>query len=265
MVDERAAESRSPTRRLVLLGASNLTWGFPTVVHVAESFWRPPLQIFAAMGHGRSYGASSTVLGRTLPGLLHCGLWDALAQLPVAQTVALLTDVGNDLVYGAPVRQIVDWVDECLERLGHCGQNIVLTGLPLESLSTVPPWRYLLLRSLAYPASRLRLERALRLADELNARLEELARQRGLPLVRLPQSWYGFDPIHLRPGRWAIAWREILAPWSAEPSDGPVTGPWHRALQLYRLRPHSWQVWGIQRRRAQPCRRLPSGTTIALY
>ena len=57
------------------------------------------------------------MLGRELPGITTCGLWDALAARPPARTAALVTDVGNDLLYGAPVAAILDWVAECLDRL----------------------------------------------------------------------------------------------------------------------------------------------------
>jgi hypothetical protein len=29
----------------------------------------------------------------------------------------LVTDIGNDLLYEVPVDRIVDWVDQCLDRL----------------------------------------------------------------------------------------------------------------------------------------------------
>ena len=60
-------------------------------------------------------------LWRELPGIVECGLWDALAQRPPAPTVALLTDIGNDLLYDVPVPQIVSWVETCLDRFSPRG------------------------------------------------------------------------------------------------------------------------------------------------
>ena len=99
------AGSRIPERRVVLLGASNLVAGLPRVVEAARSVWGGPLDILAAAGHGRSYGRSSRVLWRTLPGILSCGLWEDLARRPPASTAALLTDVGNDILYGGSDRR----------------------------------------------------------------------------------------------------------------------------------------------------------------
>ncbi|HEY5315121.1 MAG TPA: hypothetical protein VIK18_21495, partial [Pirellulales bacterium] len=63
---DSAATLPSPTRRLVLLGASNLTRGLAPVLQTAAQLWDEPLDILAAAGHGRSYGATSRVLVRSL-------------------------------------------------------------------------------------------------------------------------------------------------------------------------------------------------------
>ena len=38
---------------------------------------------------------------------------------PAAATAALVTDIGNDVLYGIPVDTILAWVEECLERIGR--------------------------------------------------------------------------------------------------------------------------------------------------
>ena len=64
--------------RVVALGASNLTRGFQTIVSTARSMWGPDVEVLAALGHGRSYGAPSRIVFRTLPSILKSGLWDEL-------------------------------------------------------------------------------------------------------------------------------------------------------------------------------------------
>ncbi|MEX0819484.1 MAG: hypothetical protein WD070_07815, partial [Pirellulaceae bacterium] len=96
-----ASTGEGPNRRVVLLGASNIARSPAIVFDSARSAWGSPLDIVAATGHGRSYGMTSCVLGRTLPGILQCGLWEALATRPLVPTAALLTDIGNDILYGA--------------------------------------------------------------------------------------------------------------------------------------------------------------------
>ena len=65
-VGERTAQTK---RRVILLGASNLTRAISTVIGIAQATLDGPLDIVAALGHGRSYGMWSRVLFRELPGI----------------------------------------------------------------------------------------------------------------------------------------------------------------------------------------------------
>jgi hypothetical protein len=84
--------------RVVALGASNLTRGFQTVVSTARGAWGPEVEVFGALGHGRSYGARSRFTVRSLPGILESELWNDLSALPPVATRGLVTDVGNDIL-----------------------------------------------------------------------------------------------------------------------------------------------------------------------
>jgi hypothetical protein len=127
-------EGGTPSRRVILLGASNLTRSFSMVVAAARHTWGEPVEIMAAMGHGRSYGQDSTVLGRKISGIFPCALWQDLQTRRSLPSAALVTDVGNDLLYGVPPRQIVKWVAACLDRLTDVGASTVVTQLPIASV-----------------------------------------------------------------------------------------------------------------------------------
>ena len=148
-------------RRVVLLGASNLTRGISTVVETAQRLWGAPLDVMMAAGHGRSYGMTSRVLGRSLPAITACGLWEDLSRRTPLPTAALITDVGNDIVYGAEADEIAAWVEECLVRLESLCRKRVITALPLASIAPLSPRRFLVFRSLLFPGSQLTLEFAL--------------------------------------------------------------------------------------------------------
>src|SRR5918993_3764843 len=92
------------------------------------------VRIVAALGHGRSYGATSAFVVRRLPGILRSGLWAQLESTPIVPTRALVTDVGNDILYGFSGDQILTWVDDAVTRLTQVSADIVLTGLPIESI-----------------------------------------------------------------------------------------------------------------------------------
>jgi hypothetical protein len=253
-----------PGRRIVLLGASNLTRGISTVVETSAQHWGRPLDVLAALGHGRSYGMTSSVLGRTLPGILQSGLWPALERREALETAALITDVGNDLFYGAPVERIAGWVEQCLDRLMDCEARIVVTRLPICNLPRVRRWQYLIVRSLFFPSCRLSLDELSERAVELDERLCELAHQRNCALAEPRSDWYGFDPIHFKLRHWSCAWHEMLAPWS-ETEVGAARASLARWIYLRRCAPELRTRFGIAQRRAQPAARLADGTLISLF
>src|SRR5207302_6983784 len=140
-----------PVGRAVLLGASNLRRDLRTVVEISCRMWGRPLEILAACGLGRSYGMRMPFLWRELPGITECGLWQELARRPSVPTAALVTDIGNDLLYDVPVPQIAAWVEACLDRLRQTGARVVLTPLPLCNIAALSRQRFVVLRSILFP------------------------------------------------------------------------------------------------------------------
>jgi hypothetical protein len=248
--------------RVITLGASNLTRGFHTVVSTARAVWGPRVQVLAAFGHGRSYGTHSRVLVRTLPGILDSGLWRDLDALPPVPTRALVTDVGNDILYGFPSEQVVAWAEAAVDRLERTTRDITLTDLPLASVRRLSSTRFLVFRSILFPSCRMSLAQAVDAAEHVNAGLEELSAAHCLRFFRLKPEWYGLDPIHIRPSLWRTAWQEILG---CEPAA--VTGRDSRleGLRLYLMPPERRWLFGIEQRTPQTGRALVSGGKVWLY
>ncbi|HYG65018.1 MAG TPA: hypothetical protein VEL74_20720 [Thermoanaerobaculia bacterium] len=259
--------------RLVLLGASNLQSSFPRVVHQARRVAGGPVEVVGAFGHGRSYGAWSRFLFvRQLPGILQCGLWEELERRPPLPTVALVTDVGNDLAYGERPETIAEWVETCLDRLARLGAETVLTLLPIESLAFLSPLRYYLARTILFPGRGVPRSALLERANELNSRLQRLGLERGVRLVEPEVSWYGIDPVHIRRGERDRAWGHIVSHWGLESLAGRTVrsmGEEHLPLQgrraLWGVRAAELRLFGRTIHTPQPAGRFEEGTTIALY
>lgn len=253
-------------RRVVLLGASNLTLALPLVVETVRRAGPGPAEILCADGHGRSFGIWSRVLGRALPGIADCGLWAALERAgPASVTWALVTDIGNDLLYGVAPDRISRWVEECVARLADGGAAVTLAGLPVASIERVGPARYRAARRLLFPRADLpwaaMREAVRRLDDAVAAIAERHAARRIAPAA----DWYGLDPIHVRRRRRAAAWRTLLeegAPGRALPVAPP---PWPARVAIWRLRPAERTMLGRLQRAAQPARRWADGSSLALY
>jgi hypothetical protein len=256
--------------RVVALGASNLTRGFQTVVSTARSAWGPHVEVLGAHGHGRSYGVPSRFVIRTLPGILQSGLWRQLDALAPVPTRGLVTDVGNDIMYGSSADQILAWVDEAVDRLQRVTPDIILTDLPFASISRLSRAKFLAVRSVIVPGCRLSLEQMLRTAERVQAGLATIASARRLTFFRLNPVWYGFDPIHIRPSLWRTAWREILSGRSHRHADRDTSVPGTRSspaegLRLYFMPPERQWLFGREQVTPQPGVALRAGGRVWLF
>jgi hypothetical protein len=194
---------------------------------------------------------------------MDCRLWASLADRPPAKTLALITDVGNDILYGAAVEDILGWVSTCMGRLRAMGAETVLTDLPLASIASLSAARFLLFRSVLVPSCRLSLHDVADRSAAVAEGLAALAVEQGARFFKLKGEWYGFDPIHIRPRLWQSAWCEILLGDVAPPSDTPRS--LRQSLRLYVARPERQRFLGIEQRRTQPAVTIGRATTVWLY
>lgn len=256
-----------PSRRVILLGASNLALGLSEAIAASHAAWGRPLDILTACGHGRGYGTASHVLGRVLPPILECGLWDGLAKREPAPTACLITDIGNDLVLGADADQIIDWLHTLLRRVVPHTDKRTLTKLPQTSLERLSPRRFLFLRTLLFPGSRLAYRDALETAKLLNDTIEELAEEYAAATVEPALEWYGFDPIHIHRRARAAAWQKILATWQDESAAARIKLPALRDLRwrLPFLKPEKRILFGLRQHTPQPVTMLRDGSLLSLF
>ncbi|HVR99108.1 MAG TPA: hypothetical protein VMW27_20990 [Thermoanaerobaculia bacterium] len=257
--------TQSAALRVVLLGASNLRLGFPKALSCLRRLTGEPLEVLGAFGHGRSYGAWSRVLWvRWLPGITQCGLWQEIERRQPLPTLALVTDIGNDLVYGEMPETIAGWVGTCLDRLERQGAEIVLTRLPIENLEFLSPLGYYVTRSILFPGRGVSRSALLERARDLDGRLREMGLARGARLVLPETSWYGIDPVHVRRGKRHEAWECVFSSWlESRPAREPQ--PQVRWRDLRGVRAAELRLLGKTIHTPQPAGRFDDGTTVALY
>jgi len=255
--------------RVILLGASNITLSFPRLWHGLRRAWSEPLELFAAHGHGRSFGIWSRVGPRQLPGIVPCRLWDDLAAKPPLtndRPRALLTDIGNDILYGIESEQIAAWIEICLERLRAIDARSVLTQLPVASVQSLSRARFHFFRAVFFPESRLRFEEVEPKVTRLNQLVVELGRRFQIPTPELRGEWYGLDPIHIRRRFRSAAWRELLSPWFDAPDAAVFRGVGlSRSLRLWRQRPFERRWFSRTQHAPQPVLREQDGSALWQY
>ncbi|QDT37913.1 hypothetical protein [Stratiformator vulcanicus] len=198
--------------RVAIFGASNVALGLNTICRLL-SVESPSIEhLLVACGHGRAYGRASTVGPRTLGSLSASAIWDQLEEQPAGSgSLAVLTDIGNDALYGDSFDEMLDHVTRCIDRLNPMFDHVVVTQMPLESIRRLSPWGYHTVSRLFFPAVPPRpYETIFDELQEAAAKLEDIARQHGALLIEQPPTWYGLDPIHIRRSMRKTAWRTIL-------------------------------------------------------
>jgi hypothetical protein len=88
-----------------------------------------------------------------------------------------------------------------------------------------------------------------------------LSKAQGLELFRLDPAWYGFDPIHIRPSLWHVAWQHILGVGSGNGNHRSAL----EGLRLYVMPPERRWLLGIEQFTPQSGVALPSGGRVWLY
>jgi hypothetical protein len=206
------------------------------------------------------------ILGRALPGILQCRLWEALSDAEAGPTFALVTDIGNDILYGHPVDRIAGWVEACIDRLLAMNARIVVASLPIESLVRLGPIRYHVARQILFPTHYLGFREAWRRIERLDEKIRGLALSKKVALADLDGAWYGLDPIHIMKRRRREAWESILGAWREGEDDPPGAVRAERRFPSLRFAvPDERWILGVRQHRDQPWRCLQDGSTVSAY
>lgn len=267
MLAEHKPHRSATAQAVVLLGASNLSRAFPTVVNLLGDGLDGPLNLCVAMGHGRSYGRWSEIMGRSLPGIMQCGLWPELdtQEFRELSPLAMVCDLGNDLVYGVKADRLLEWLERILSRLSQIKSDTIMVSLPLAGLEQLSPIRFNLIRHLFFPGHGADWSA---LKDEifrLDAGMRELCRHYAAHWVECPEHWYGWDPIHIRSSCQSSAWQSIFSHWPAWRCEPERPGPGLlESLTLRQLRPAERRILGYLQHTEQPVLHRP-GMHVSLF
>lgn len=250
---EPVAEDR---QTIILLGASNLTLGWKPALRALQATVPGPLDVRVSLGMGRSYVDWSGFWLRRLPGIANCGLWDSLPKTASKPPLVLVTDLGNDIVYMHSPETIFQTATDCIRKIQtwRSDARIVLTGLPLASLRSVGPVRFVIARSILFPGCGMPFEEIVEKSVALDQSIRQFAQANNFPCIIPPGEWYRADPIHVIPPLREQVFRLFFSHWNPERlfSAEPKTLPAAR-LPTSALR----TIAGFERRAQQPVFQSP--------
>jgi hypothetical protein len=201
--DEISPSKNSPIQTsspylFVFLGASNLARGYGALAHCLIRGLAPqPVEILHAMGPGRGYCAQGGIFNITYPPIGSSGILKSASEgkEQARQVIALITDIGNDIMYGVPVHEIIACLDTLMQQLNAIGAEVFVHPIPLEFSKDVSERQFRILKSIFYPHSGIDYHKAKEAVDAINHFLRDKAGER-IHLLPSAKDFCGVDKIH---------------------------------------------------------------------
>lgn len=230
--------NQQKTHRILLYGASNLWLSRRAALTELRRRFEGTLQIGLALGPGRSYGLNA---GNPLI------RYEALSQVDFGfgaesvngRKLAFITDIGNDIAYSQRPERIVAWVRELTQRLESQGFEVMVGGVPAESLALIHPTLFKTCAKLYYPEGNLSKDQITRDLEELEYGIQELCAKKSYPHFGLSSDWYGLDRFHLKRRARIAYWRSLL---STIPERTRYRSTWSYAIRRPLFPERYWLV-----------------------
>ena len=126
------------------------------------------------------------------------------------RTAVLITDIGNDLMYGVSAETLIASLNEIIDRMLGWNANIFLTSIHVNLKKDVSPTTFLLLRFLFYPGSKVAFDEVDLFVTKVNRYLEEKSRiNERVHLIKGMETFAGLDKIHFSLFKAHSAWSKV--------------------------------------------------------
>lgn len=196
---------------LVLLGASNLSRGcFAFARHMKVCLYPRKVEVLIASGPGRAYCVSGGLLNITYPPIQSSDIFNVAQRKRESgyRVVALVTDIGNDIMYGVSADQVIEVVQQMFDKLQSMDAEIFYNTLPVAFEKGVHPIWFYILRSVLLPFSRVSYDEAVSGIIAVNDFIRQCDLKQG-HLIQGMDRYLGFDEIHYGWLRAHSAWSHV--------------------------------------------------------
>ena len=195
----------------LLLGASNLARGYSMLTqHLSKC--REKTEFLNALGPGRGFCSRGGMFNFSYSPILVSRVIESAEKKSKNAfcTAVLITDIGNDLMYGVSAETLIDSLDAVIDRMLGWNANIFLTSIHVNLKKDLGPTTFFLLRFLFYPSSKITFEEADLLVTKLNRYLEEKSRiNERVHLIAGMETFAGLDKIHFSILKAHSAWSKV--------------------------------------------------------
>jgi hypothetical protein len=192
------ADDSNPPVLLILLGASNLSRGCFALARYMKTCLHPrPVEVLIASGPGRGYCVPGGLLTVKYSPIYSSDIFEVAQRKSKSgyKVVALVTDIGNDIMYDVSPEKLIDVIQWIFDRLQSMNAEIFYTTLPVAFEKKVHPVWFYILRSLLLPFSRVSYDKATSGIITVNQFLGKSASEH-CHLISDMDRYLGFDEIH---------------------------------------------------------------------
>jgi hypothetical protein len=195
----------------VLLGASNLARGYSALTRqISKNI--SASEFLNALGPGRGYCARGGLFNFTYSPIGECRVMESAkvyAERGFRMTV-LLTDVGNDIMYGVPESSLIECLDALIEKSLRLNAEVFVTSIHVDVSKDMGKTSFKLLKSIFYPNSPVTFDQADSAVKKLNHYLAEKSLQNDrVHLVSGLGAFCGLDKIHYGLFKSHLAWSRV--------------------------------------------------------
>jgi len=195
----------------VFLGASNLARSYYGLKRcIARCLFPRPVSFVHALGPGRGYVRQGGILNATYSPILNCGILKEVGDRSVSnqQVVALITDIGNDIMYGAPAEEIIGGLRSLFGTLQEMGAISLVTSIPVDLKNDVDEFYFRALRRIFFPNSPVEYHQASEAVRAINKFIFESSNDK-LKVIGGLEQYCGIDKIHYSLLKGGSAWSHI--------------------------------------------------------
>ncbi len=195
----------------LFMGASNLARGYSLLTrYLSRCLGVQNIEFLNALGPGRGFCAKGGMFNFIYPPIQDCQVIEAVDKKTKNPRVVLITDLGNDLMYGVTPDALIECLDTLIDRMLKWNADIFLTSIHINMKKDISRRTFYILRFIFYPNSKMNYEETDSLIIKVNDYLEEKARNnKKVHLITGMESYAGSDKIHYSLLKMHKAWSKV--------------------------------------------------------
>ena len=195
----------------IFLGASNLARSFYGLKRcITRCLFPRPVSFIHAMGPGRGYISQGGIFNAIYSPILYCDILKAAYNRRKInqQVVALITDIGNDIMYGVPVEEIIAGLQSLFDALNEFEANIFVTSIPVDLKRDIGGFYFRILRRVFFPNSPVEHYQVSEAIEIINKFIIQ-SLNKNITAINEMKQFCGIDKIHYSLFKSRSAWSHI--------------------------------------------------------